>query len=205
MLLKMEGRGGIIGRAIHQHFLQAEHTLRTFHIVELEAVVDGFQQLVGIGATPVGRCRHHFVAEQARIGRLRRVTRQTGIQAGADAIDIAPGPEPFTIVVLLGRGKPRGVHGLQLAFFLRQCLPRRAEVDQHRRAVEADVQIRRLDIEMQQFVRMDFAQAVHQLCKHPADEAFADACRDWPGYAAAGFCRARSASPCRRCRWRGRS
>jgi len=118
------------------------HELRTPVAVlqgELEALVDGFQQLVGVGAAPVHRCRHQLVVEQARIGRLRRVARQAGIEAGTDAVDVGPRPQPFAVVILLGRGKTGGIHGLQLGLLLAERLPRRAEVDQHGRAIQANV------------------------------------------------------------------
>jgi hypothetical protein len=48
-------------------------------------------------------------------------------------------------------------------------MARRAEIDQHRRTIGADVDIRRLDVEVQNLVRMHFAQPLSNWMKTRAE------------------------------------
>ena len=89
-------------------------------------------------------------------------------------IDVRPWAQLIAILVLLGGGEARGVHRLQLRGVGDQGLARRAEIEQHRDAVVADVDVGRLDVEVQQLVGVDFAQAVHELDEHVADEVLLD-------------------------------
>ena len=50
-------------------------------------------------------------------------------------------------------------------------LPRGAEIEQHRAAVGAQVDVRRLDVEVQELVRVHLAQPVQQMHEHVPDEA----------------------------------
>ena len=71
---------------------------------------------------------------------------------------------------MLGRGESRRVHRRELRPLRGERLPRRAEVEQHRAAVGAQVDVGRLDVEVQQLVRVHLAQPVQQMHEHVPDE-----------------------------------
>ena len=62
-----------------------------------------------------------------------------------------------------GEAKPGRVHRRQLQAVHGERLARGAEIDEHRSAVVAHVDVARLDVQVQQLVGMHFAQAVQQL------------------------------------------
>ena len=116
------------------------------------------------------------------------------------------GPSSRRAAVLLGRGEARRVHRRQLHALGRERLARGAEVEQQRRAVVAQEDVGRLDVEVQQLVacapRAGRSGAARRSCasrSRPSSAAVRAGC------AAAACGRARSASPCTRSRWRGRS
>jgi hypothetical protein len=158
----------------HERFLQLEHALRAVHVVQLQAPVDDFQHLLRILAAPELFCGSELVVLQPLVRRLRRETGQAGEHAGTHAVAVRPRAEDVAVLVLLGRGKARGVHGRQAVLFIGQGLARGAEIQQHRRAVEADVDVGRLDVQMQDLVGVHFAQAIEQFGEYAADEAFLD-------------------------------
>ena len=80
------------------------------------------------------------------------------------------GPEQLALLVVLRRREARRVHRVQLETFRGERLARGAEVDQHRGDVVADVDVRRLDVEVQQLVRVHFPEAVEEQGEHAADE-----------------------------------
>ena len=99
---------------------------------------------------------------------------QAGVHGRAYAVDVGPGTELILRLVLLRRGETRRVGRTQRRRIVLQGLARRAEIQQHRIAVHAQVDVGRLDVEMQEALRMDFAQAVEQAREHHADELLAD-------------------------------
>ena len=84
------------------------------------------------------------------------------------------GPSSSRSLYCSGGAKPGRVHRVQAHAPPRQRLARGAEIDQHRRAVVADVDVGRLDVQVQQLVRVHFAQPVQQLREHVADEVLLD-------------------------------
>jgi hypothetical protein len=71
-----------------------------------------------------------------------------------------------------GGAKPGRVHGRDARRIDVYGLARGAEIEQDRRAVGAHINICRLEVKMQQQVRMDLAQAAANAGKHGADERF---------------------------------
>jgi hypothetical protein len=131
--------------------------------------------------------RGHLVLGLALVGRLRRRAGHAGVHRRADAVDVGPRPERRALGVQLGRREARRVHRRQLRHIGLDGLARGAEVEQDRRAVGAQVDIGRLQVEVQQLVGMHLAQAAADTCvKIVADEALRQqAACPWPGAAGA--------------------
>src|SRR6266853_2020516 len=157
-----------------QHLLQREHALRALHVIELQAPVDRFEQLPGILAVPHFRCGDIAVTLGAVVGRLGRGAGDAGENACADGVAIAPGPEQVAVLVLLGRREAGRIHRVQARTLLGERLAGGAEVDQHGRAVVADIDVGRLDVQMKELVRVHLPQPVQQQREHVADESFLD-------------------------------
>lgn len=83
------------------------------------------------------------------------------------------GPRLVVLAIQLRRGEARRVHRLEARRFRRERLPRGTEVEQDRRAVLAQIDVARLDVEVQQLVDVDLAQPAHQVMEDLPDEAFA--------------------------------
>ena len=139
-------------------------------MVEAEAPVDRLEQLVRIKTLPANHGRDEAILLHALVGRWRCVARDAGVHRCADAVDVTPRTEQFALVVMLGRGEARGVHRLQHRGVTGQGLPGSAKIDQHRRVAVAHVDVRRLQVEVQQAMRMDLTQAVEHLGEYVADE-----------------------------------
>ena len=159
---------------LDQRFLQTEHALRPCQMVQAQTPVDDFEKLARILALVDLGTGLHAVPVQPQIGSLRCHARQTRKHGRADRINIGPGAKRIAIFVLLGRSEPGRVHRVELGRIFNQGLARRAKIEQHRNAVIADINIGRLDIQMQQLVGMHLAQAVHKLHEHVADKVFLD-------------------------------
>src|SRR4051812_29849592 len=152
-----------------QRLLQREAALRPLEVVEPQAPVDGIEQLRGVLARPGACRRNQRVFLQALVRRLRRRAGEAGIHRRADRVHVAPRAEVLATHVLLGRGEARRERGRQLAALLAQRLARGAEIDEQRRAVVTHVDVAGLDVEVQELVRVHFAQPVQQLGEGPAD------------------------------------
>ncbi len=157
-----------------QHLLQSKHALRALHVIELQAPVDRVEQLPRILAVPHFRRGDVVVFLGAVVGRLRRRAGEAGKDARADGVAIAPGPEQFAVLVLLRRREARRIHRVQARALLGERLARGAEVDQHGRAVVADVDVGGLDVQMKELVRVHLPQPVQEQREHVADESFLD-------------------------------
>ena len=161
--------------ALREHFLQREAALRAFQWIKLQAPVDGGQKMGRVLTSPGLGGRDDGVVFDAFVGALRRRAGQTGVHAGAYAVDVAPRTERLAAGELLGRGESRCVHRLEDGRVGHQRLPGGAEVEQHRRAVGAQVDVGRFDVQVQKLVGVDFAQAVEHAGEHAANEALANA------------------------------
>src|SRR6266581_8190663 len=128
-----------------QHLLQRKHALRALQVIELQAPVDRFEQLPGILAVPYFRRGDVAVLLAAVVCRLGCRAREAGKNTCADGVAVAPGPEQFAVLVLLRRREPGRIHRAQALAFLDERLAGGAEVDQHGRAVVADVDVGGLD------------------------------------------------------------
>src|SRR5690606_25251553 len=95
-----------------------------------------------------------------------------GVHGGTYAVDIAPWAQRVAIGVLLGRSKAGGITGRQPGLNFRKRLPGRAKIQQYRRTVEPDIDIGGLDVQMQQLLGMDFAQAIEQFTENAQHEIF---------------------------------
>src|SRR5665213_2020885 len=161
----------LAGRNVADRLLQCEHRLRPLQRVEAQAPVDDLEHVLGILTRPDLLRRHQVVFLHARVGCLRRERRETREHAGARTVDVGPRAEALRVAVLLGCGEARRVHRRELRARVGERLPCRAEVEQHRRAIGAQVDVGRLDVEVQELVRVHFAQAVEQMHEHVAHEA----------------------------------
>src|SRR5712691_1022865 len=157
-----------------QHLLQRKHALRTLQVIELQAPVDRFEQLPRILAVPHFRRGDVAVTLGAVVGRLGRRAREAGKNACADGVAIAPGPEQVAVLVLLGRREAGRIHRVQARALLGERLAGGAEVDQHGRAVVADIDVGGLDVQVKEFVRVHLPQAVQKQREHVPDEFFLD-------------------------------
>ena len=97
--------------------------------------------------------------------------RDAGVHRRPDCVDVRPRPHLFLIVVLLRGGITGGIHRPQARCIGVQRLPRCAEIEQYGCPVHGDVNVGRLDIEVQQLVGVDFAQAVEQMGEQTAHKA----------------------------------
>ena len=163
------------------------------------------EQVVRVLAGPDLLRRDQVVLLHARVRRLRRRADHAGVHAGAEPIDVGPRPEPVALVQFRGSEAGR-VHRKQLRRVLRQGLARGTEVEQHRRAVALQVDIGRLQVQVQQSIGMDLPQPVHHLGEDPPDVTLGHLLLAGDAGSAPGDCaRPRRPSPCRPYRWRGRS
>jgi uncharacterized protein (TIGR00255 family) len=143
-------------------------------VVQTQAPVDRFEQLVRVQAFPAHHRGNQPILLDTAVGGLWCGAGDRGVHRSTDAVDVAPRAEQFALGVMLGRGKARRVHRLEHRRVVRQRLARGTEVDQHRRVVVAHVDVRRLEIEMQQLVRMHLAQAVEQFGEYVAQKILGD-------------------------------
>src|SRR6267143_2856571 len=157
-----------------QHLLQRKHALRALQVVELQAPVDRFEQLPGILAVPHFRRGDVAVLLGAVVGRLGRRAGKAGENARADGVAIAPGPEQVAVLVLLRRREAGRIHRVQARALLGERLAGGAEIDEHGRAVVADIDVGGLDVQMKELVRVHLPQPVQQQREHVADESFLD-------------------------------
>ena len=140
--------------------------------IDLQAPAHHLYQFGRIDSFQLLEMALHAVVLLALVGRLRRRAHHAGEDRRADAVDISPRPQVAALGIQLRRRKARRVHRRELGQVAVQGLARRAEIEQDRRAVDAQVDIGRFQVEVQQLVGMHFAQAVHDLVEHLADEAF---------------------------------
>jgi hypothetical protein len=154
-------------------FLHREHALGSFRVTELQHGLDQFQQTLRIQAGVGPGHRGELVLLHPLVGGRRRHLGDAGVHGGADAVDIRPRSEPVALAVLLGGGETRRVHGRCGQHVLAERLAGRAEIDEHRGAVGADVDVGGLDVQMQDLVGMNLAQAIEQLDEHAAQEGLA--------------------------------
>ena len=187
-------------------FCSANTALRPLERIEAQAPVDHLEQVVRILARPDLLRRHEVVLLHARVGRLRRERGEAREHRRADAVDVGP------------RARAGRARGIARARRSRACTSARASAaslvsvcraapksSSTGRAVGAQVDVGRLDVEVQELVRVHFAQAVQQVHEHVPHEAARTSGPGASGSAAAACGRARSASPCTPSRWRGRS
>ncbi len=117
-----------------QRPLQRKHALRPLQRVELHAPVHQIEQLLRVDVGQPGQDRIDLVLLDALVGRLRRRPHHARIHAGTQPVDVRPRPQLLVLLVKLRRGKARRVHGKELRRVLRERLPGRPEVEQHRHA-----------------------------------------------------------------------
>ncbi len=108
------------------------------------------------------------------VGRLGRRAHHAREHARPDAVDVGPGTQLLLLPVQLGGREARRVHREQLRRVLREGLPRRAEIEQHRRAVQAQVDVGRLQVQVEHPVGVHLAQPVRHLGEHPPHVALGD-------------------------------
>ena len=157
-----------------QHLLQRKHALGALQVIELQAPVDRFEQLARVLAVPHFRRGDVAVLLGAVVGRLGRGVREAGEYARADGVAITPGPEQVAVLVLLRRREAGRIHRVQARALLGERLARGAEVDQHGRAVVADIDVGGLDVQVKELVRVHLPQPVQQQREHVADEFLLD-------------------------------
>jgi hypothetical protein len=138
--------------------LQRKHRLRARQRIERHAPLHHLDQVVGIHAAQLGSAsdRRSF---SWRCGASLGGALHAGIDAGANGVDVGPGPHGGVAPVHLGRGKARRVHGADEVALLGQHLARGAKVDHHRLVVVGDEDVGRLDVQVQHLVLVHDAQA----------------------------------------------
>lgn len=149
--------------------------MRAIERIELQALVNRVEQLRRVLASPALAGRLELVVKLTQIGGLRRGGGKTGIEGGANGIYVGPWAVVGTIGVLLRRGIAGGKGGAQFRIAGTKRLPRCAEIDQYRRGIVAQIEVGRLDVEMQQLVGMHFAQAGEHAGENAAHELFPEA------------------------------
>ena len=156
---------------LRQPFIQALRALRLDHP---QAPVHRFEERWRIARNSrlrQPRQRVHTRAQQLALAprRLhRRLARDRPMAQGAQRVNIRPRAlRPLAFILLRRRvaGRSDGRHALGLA---PQGLPRRPEVQQHRRLVGAPHEdVGRLDVPVQEARRVNLAQPVRHRQKHP--------------------------------------
>ena len=126
-------------------------------MVQAQAPVDDVEEQRRILFGPRAPRRHQLVFHQALVRGLRPRARKAGIDRRAHRVNVGPGAELARARVLLGRGEARRVGERQHHAFRRERLAGAAEIDQQRRAVVAQKDVRRLDVEVQELVGMHLA------------------------------------------------
>ncbi len=126
--------------------------LRSILLRELQRVIDRGEQAARITARPDDRRRHQDVlraaedALAARDGVERRTAGDRAVARGAEPVDVGPRSLVARVaVVLLERRVPRR-HEDRERVRIAQRLARRSEIQQHRAAIVADVDVVRLDV-----------------------------------------------------------
>jgi hypothetical protein len=133
------------------------------------------QQLRRILPFQLGEMRFHLVLGLARwsAGCGGEPTMQAE-HRGADAVDVGPRPQRRRLGIQLGRRKAGRVHRREFWAVAIYRLAGGAKVEQHRRAVAAQIDIGRFQVQVQQLIGVDFAQSLERLGEYLADERFAD-------------------------------
>ena len=170
--------GAPLGLALAaQRLLQREHALRPLEVIQAQAPVDDVEQLRRILRAP-GLARRHVACPCPRAGwRLRRLAAgEAGVHRRADRIDVAPGPEQVAPeAVLLGRGVARACRSAAASSPSPESVWRAApKSSSSGRAVVAQIDVRRLDVQVQQLVGVHLAQAVQELGEGRADPGFVE-------------------------------
>src|SRR6266540_698950 len=118
-------------RDIADRLLQRKDALWALERIEAQTPVDHLEHIVGVTAGPDLLRRHEMVLRQPGVRGLRRKSGKAGEHARADAVHVGPGPQPVWLAILLRSGEAGCVHRRELRTRIGQCLPRRAEVEQH--------------------------------------------------------------------------
>ena len=154
-------------------------TLRTVLDPKRKRVIDGRQQLRAIAAFGVLRAGliavFSVLCERLRAldSVVRRASGHGAIDRRAEAVDIAPWPLLIAParVLLNGRVARRDEIG-DGARFADHGVARRAEIQQHRRAVVTHEDVGRLDVAMHEALRVDLFEAVEQRMQDLQDLVF---------------------------------
>ena len=149
-----------------QRALHCEHALRPAQRIEFQAPLHHGHQLARVRFLQPLQQPGHAILGAALVGRLRRRARHAREHARADAVDVGPGAELLVLAIELRRREARRVHRKELRTVLRERLASRPEVEQHRRAVHAQVDVGRLEVEVKHPVGVHLAQPVHDLVEH---------------------------------------
>ncbi len=149
--------------------------MRTGQRIHLQAPARHLDQLRRELAVQALEVAFHLVFDLALVGRLRRRAGHAGVHRRADTVDVRPRPQRGRFRIQFGRCKAGRVHWRQFRHVLVEGLARRAEVEHDRHAIGAQIDIRGLQVQVQQFVGVYFAQARAHAHEDLADERFGQA------------------------------